>query len=82
MFGGSARTSPLTLVAFQAGEALTLRHSQTGSLLALLVEPVRGGVMLARPAQPYHRLHRSLQRVQSTVYRIRLFQLFVLMFDL
>mmetsp|Transcript_2343 Transcript_2343/g.6173 ORF Transcript_2343/g.6173 Transcript_2343/m.6173 type:complete len:485 (-) Transcript_2343:182-1636(-) len=46
---------------FAAGDALRLEHAATGHSATLLVEPARGGYLLAQPARPYHRLHRSLQ---------------------
>ena len=49
------------MLGFDCGETISLQHARTGHSLELLVEPVQRGVMLARPAAPYHRLHRQTQ---------------------
>ena len=51
--------SSFTLV---AGDTLHLTSVQTGHATSLIVEPIEKGVMLARPEQPYHRLHAAAQK--------------------
>ena len=55
---------------FECGETIELQHEGTGYALMLLVEPVQRGLMLARPAAPYHRLHRSTQQLLRGSHRL------------
>ena len=49
-------------VPLDAGDTLHLTSVQTGHACSLIVEPIEKGVMLARPEQPYHRLHAAAQK--------------------
>ena len=54
-----AATAATTPLSFAAGDRIRLLHPSTGHALELLVEPTKGGLLLARPSAPYHRLHRA-----------------------
>ena len=56
-----------TLLDFAPGDRLRLTHLASGLSADLLVEPAQRGLLLARAARPYHRLHASVQRETAVV---------------
>ena len=60
------QSTSATPISFAAGDRIRLLHPSTGHALELLVEPTKGGLLLARPSAPYHRLHRAAAQQHST----------------
>ena len=70
MSGGTAGPCWQLAGNFAAGDRLDMLHEPSGHDVSFLIEPVQGGgLMLALPERPYHRLHAASQKAGALYFK-------------